>query len=437
MTRMGGTRMLLTAVAALLLSAAPAQAATFRVVTTTDSTEGCSGTDCPSIRSALAAAAVSNGPDTIVVPAGEYQLGSDQLLAGSPVNIVGDGARRTTIRGNVNVFRVLEVPVNVEVTVTGVTLADGHALPRSAGDTFYAGGIVKNSGTLTLDRVRITERSRVERRRHREHRRHAHHRAQPDRPQRGGHRRRRRRRTVELRRRDARRPQLDDRCEHRGAGRRPQYLGRTEHDLAAARHGDRQPGRLPRRAQSRQRRRGHPAAAELDHRRQHGRLRWRQLRGARRDARLQRLEHDRVRPHVRHGPPGRRRAPGRGARESRWRDRRVAGRRGLARREPDPVVRRHRSARRDTAAGRGLRFRRVRACPAPNHEQSAGSSPTTCTSCSSSQTTTSRERHSSVAITSPADPPGEFISCTSGHTLRDLTEGVHVFQVRAVRRRRP
>ena len=32
----------------------------------------------------------------------------------------------------------------------------------------------------------------------------------------------------------------------------------------------------------------------------------------------------------------------------------------------------------------------------------------------------------------PADPPGEFIACTSGHTLRDLTDGVHVFQVRSV-----
>jgi Bacterial Ig-like domain len=148
--------MLLTAVVALLLSAAPAQAATFRVTTTTDSTESCNGTDCPSIRSALAAAALSGGDDTIQVPAGEYQLVIGQLLVDSPVSIVGEGARQTTIRGNASAFRVLEVPTAVTASVSGVTMADGHALPRSAGDTFYAGGIVNNSGTLTLDRVRIT-----------------------------------------------------------------------------------------------------------------------------------------------------------------------------------------------------------------------------------------------------------------------------------------
>ncbi|HEX6021029.1 MAG TPA: choice-of-anchor Q domain-containing protein, partial [Solirubrobacter sp.] len=155
------TRMLLGAAIALLVSVAPAHAATFRVIGLNDSAQGCMGTQCPSIRSALAAAKLSPVPDTIVVPAGEYFLTSGQLLVDSPVTIVGEGARRTIVHGNPlhpldGGFRVLEVPSGVDASVAGLALADGHGIGRTSGDTFYAGGIVRNSGTLTLDRVRVT-----------------------------------------------------------------------------------------------------------------------------------------------------------------------------------------------------------------------------------------------------------------------------------------
>jgi hypothetical protein len=171
--------MLLVAVVALLISAAPAQAATFRVTGPNDTTLGCTGTQCPSIRAAIEAAAFSAATDTIIVPAGEYHLTVGQLLVDTPVNIVGEGARRTTIRGNPihpldGGFRVLEVASGVTASVSGMSLAEGSGLGRSPGDTFYAGGIVKNSGTL-----------RFKRRRDRQHRRDAHDRTQPDRRQPG------------------------------------------------------------------------------------------------------------------------------------------------------------------------------------------------------------------------------------------------------------
>jgi hypothetical protein len=153
--------MLLLAAVALLVAAAPAQAATFRVTGPNDTTLGCTGTQCPSIRSAITAAAFSAGSDTIVVPAGEYHLTFGQLLVDTPVNIVGEGARRTTIHGRPihpwdGGFRVLEVSSGVDASVSGVTLAEGYGLGRSPSDTFFAGGIIKNSGTLSLDRVRVT-----------------------------------------------------------------------------------------------------------------------------------------------------------------------------------------------------------------------------------------------------------------------------------------
>ena len=89
------TRMILTAAVTLAVTAAPASAATFRVVTHDRQHRACSGTECPSIRSAIAAAALTEGADTIVVPAGDYQLNIGQLLVNTPVTIVGDGARRT------------------------------------------------------------------------------------------------------------------------------------------------------------------------------------------------------------------------------------------------------------------------------------------------------------------------------------------------------
>ena len=144
-------------VAVLLVVASPAAAATFTVTGTADTppTTGCAGLECPSIRAALVSAAGTDGPDTIVVRAGTHQLTNGQLVVTTPVEIVGQGARTTSVRGVPGEFRVLSVAAGVTASVTRVTLRDGRALDENGGG-FLAGGIVVNRGTLTLDRVRIT-----------------------------------------------------------------------------------------------------------------------------------------------------------------------------------------------------------------------------------------------------------------------------------------
>jgi hypothetical protein len=148
------TRTLLTVIAGLAI-APTAQAATFRVTGAGDAeTASCSGTDCSSIRAAVAAAALSAGPDTVLVPPGDYQLAQGQLVLGSDVTLTGGGARVTTIRGNPSTFRVLEVSAGVTAAVAGVTLRDGWALFDNG--SFRPGGVVANRGDLTLERVRVT-----------------------------------------------------------------------------------------------------------------------------------------------------------------------------------------------------------------------------------------------------------------------------------------
>src|SRR3954451_19876289 len=148
------TRMFFAAMAATMVIATTANAATYVVTSTADNGGTCEGTSCTSIRQALASAAANPGRDFITVPEGDYQLQS-QLTADSPVSIVGAGARNTTVRGNRQAFRVLLVPAGADVSILGMTLRDGRA-DDAGNPTFFPGGIVRNSGTLALDRVRIS-----------------------------------------------------------------------------------------------------------------------------------------------------------------------------------------------------------------------------------------------------------------------------------------
>ena len=162
-------------VAVLLVVASPAAAATFTVtgIADTPPTTGCTGLECPSIRAALVAAAASDGPDTIVVRAGTHQLTNGQLEVTTPVEIVGQGARTTSVRGAPGGFRVLSVAAGVTASVTRVTLRDGQALDENGGG-FLAGGIVVNRGTLTLDQRADHRRARLQRRRPGQPGRHGH-----------------------------------------------------------------------------------------------------------------------------------------------------------------------------------------------------------------------------------------------------------------------
>ena len=139
---------LLFAALALLVQAAPAAAETFTVTTTADDTGLCNGTSCATIRQALAAAEGLDGPDTIVVPTGDYALTRGALTVDSPVTIVGAGIGATTVRGT-DVFpdRIFVINQAVAATISNLTMADGFG---------GFGGNLVSVGTLTLDHVRST-----------------------------------------------------------------------------------------------------------------------------------------------------------------------------------------------------------------------------------------------------------------------------------------
>jgi hypothetical protein len=144
-------------VAVALMSApglvAQAAAVTFSVTGTGDTTNPCTNTACPSLRSAVLASNAAGGTNAIHVPAGHYTLtrtpsGPDDgtagnLLVTANVTITGAGAARTTITGDGD--RIFEISADA-VTLAGLTL--------TGGSTESSGGAVHDTGaalTLTND----------------------------------------------------------------------------------------------------------------------------------------------------------------------------------------------------------------------------------------------------------------------------------------------
>ncbi len=144
-------RALTLAIALTLAGAGAARADTLTVNGFGEDDGPCTAGVCPSIRSALGQAGQFPGADTIVVPAGDYALNSTLTLA-SDVTLRGASARTTILHGGTQ-FRVVEVPGGVTATISHMTMRDGTANDTS---TFRPGGIVRNSGNLTLDHVRVT-----------------------------------------------------------------------------------------------------------------------------------------------------------------------------------------------------------------------------------------------------------------------------------------
>jgi CSLREA domain-containing protein len=144
------------AMAACLLWAVPAQAATFTVSKTADTADGSCDADC-SLREAISAANETAEADTIVVPAGTYMLslaGAGEGLNATgdldilePVTISGAGASTTIIDGNGSVLmdRVLDVGATAPTTMSGVTIQNGIS-PQD-------GGGIRGSAGLTLAEV--------------------------------------------------------------------------------------------------------------------------------------------------------------------------------------------------------------------------------------------------------------------------------------------
>jgi CSLREA domain-containing protein len=141
--------------AVVCLAASVSSAATFVVTKTTDDpVDGCDA-DC-SIREAVIAANLTVEKDTIVVPAGTYVLtlvGPDEDAAATgdldlleEVEIVGEPLGGTFIDGNLS-DRVFHL-IGPSVELTDLWMTRGS----TTGDWFGAGGILVESGTLTMTR---------------------------------------------------------------------------------------------------------------------------------------------------------------------------------------------------------------------------------------------------------------------------------------------
>jgi hypothetical protein len=152
-------RVTLGVVLAVLAFATQAQAATYTVGTTADTTAGaaCSGfpSGC-SLRELIEHENTAGTNDTIVVPAGSYSLTNGQLAITQNTTIAGAGARSTSVTQQTTsaTSRVFAVqagpssgpPIEPTVTISGLAISGGHA---DSSNNFF-GGNVLNQGTLTL-----------------------------------------------------------------------------------------------------------------------------------------------------------------------------------------------------------------------------------------------------------------------------------------------
>jgi CSLREA domain-containing protein len=147
----------------LVLGPVPrAGAATFTVTKTTDSADGVCDADC-SLREAITAANTAVGPDTIVLPAGTYDVtvsapGDEEANAEGDLDITGDttiigaGMSSTIIDGNGRVIQeriITMLTGGAAVSISGVTLRNGQNPSGNGG--------IYSAGSLTLTDVRITE----------------------------------------------------------------------------------------------------------------------------------------------------------------------------------------------------------------------------------------------------------------------------------------
>ena len=147
-----------------------ANAATFTVGTTSDTSNSCNPTvsSC-SLREIITyengLATTPNPVDTIIVPAGSYDLTLGALTIKQSLSIVGAGARTTPIdQTSSTADRVFDIQVPTDPTsglqsgpppsvlIAGLDIAFGTA---NSGNGFF-GGNIRNQGTLTLSDDAVT-----------------------------------------------------------------------------------------------------------------------------------------------------------------------------------------------------------------------------------------------------------------------------------------
>jgi trimeric autotransporter adhesin len=161
---------------ALLGPGQPAHAATFTVNSTADEPDAFPGDgrcfSTPSgactLRAAIMEANALTGADTINLPASTYTLTRARITEDFETNgdlditadltIAGEGAGGTTVDGNAAAMndRVFDIRNGVNVTISGVTIRNG-TLPSGSGVDTVGGGGVRNSGTLRLLNVTVSE----------------------------------------------------------------------------------------------------------------------------------------------------------------------------------------------------------------------------------------------------------------------------------------
>ncbi len=169
------TRLGLIALILLLvrLHPAPVHAGTTFTVTRLDdpAPNGCDVGGC-SLREAILDANGFIGDDTIVLPAATITLSiagqnedtgaTGDLDITSNITISGAGAGSTVIHAGTTtangIDRVIQILIGATVTISGVTIANGHL---DNGSTLFLGGGINNSGTLTLTNSTVSSNTTV------------------------------------------------------------------------------------------------------------------------------------------------------------------------------------------------------------------------------------------------------------------------------------
>jgi CSLREA domain-containing protein len=100
-----------------------------------------------SLRQAITDAAPGDTIDFAVT--GAITLTSGELVIDKDVTISGPGATNLTVSGN-NLSRIFKIPNSSSVMVSGLALADGHAVGPNTGAGEGYGGCVFNYGRLTI-----------------------------------------------------------------------------------------------------------------------------------------------------------------------------------------------------------------------------------------------------------------------------------------------
>lgn len=154
--------------AALALTVTPARAATFTITANWDSFPGdglCSLREAiiaANTNTAVDACPAGNGVDTIILPAGQYDLtvagiNENAALTGDlditeDLIIIGDGSANTTINAN-GVDRSFHILWTATVEISGLTITLGNA---------DLGGGILNSGTLTLTDTTFSDNNAID-----------------------------------------------------------------------------------------------------------------------------------------------------------------------------------------------------------------------------------------------------------------------------------